>query len=399
MPAHARRTIRERRLRFFVVDAFAVAKKHAPTPELEVRMMGVAFIGAVCGHVDRVVADASEDVVLAKIRQQIGKKFGSKGQGVVESNMAVIREGLEATVRVDYDDPSFDRSRDETIVIEPDISISALMGRPCGTACDGGLFDGGYYDDVVASRFKDGTVGEAPVMPGTGLFMPPGCAAWKDKGLFRLTAPEFVASACTGCMECALVCPDAAVPNAVHEIHDLLLAAIATLDVTAAAGADVLRTHVFALATAVREAYRQLPSRDPAALHELVARAAETLDTGDVMVRRNLAKLAEALAVYPVAKTRPFFDAAEKALPGSGGLFAAAIDPWKCSGCLECIEVCGPGALVARKQDAAFSAQLERRFTFMSRLPNTPARFYERRHETRRRHQAAVCSTARATTR
>jgi len=30
-----------------------VAKRHAPTPELETRMMGIAFIGAVAGSVDR----------------------------------------------------------------------------------------------------------------------------------------------------------------------------------------------------------------------------------------------------------------------------------------------------------------------------------------------------------
>ena len=34
------------------------------------------------------------------------------------------------------------------------------------------------------------------------------------------------------------------------------------------------------------------------------------------MLRRNLGKLADALAVFPVARTRPFFDAMEKAVPG-----------------------------------------------------------------------------------
>ena len=95
------------------------------------------------------------------------------------------------------------------------------------------------------------------------------------------------------------------------------------------------------------------------------------------MLRGNFGKLAEALAVFPVAKTRPFFDAMEKAAPGSGGLFSAAIDPWKCTGCLECIEVCGPHALVERQQDAALLETLQARFEFLSRTPNTPARFIE----------------------
>ncbi|MBE9568719.1 MAG: 2-oxoacid:acceptor oxidoreductase family protein, partial [Proteobacteria bacterium] len=54
LPANARNTIREKKIHFYIVDAFAVAKKHAPAPELEIRMMGIAFIGAICGHVDRI---------------------------------------------------------------------------------------------------------------------------------------------------------------------------------------------------------------------------------------------------------------------------------------------------------------------------------------------------------
>ena len=288
--------------------------------------------------------------------------------------MSVIREGLEATRKVDYDDPSFKLvESDDVIRLD---SLFASMVKPAATATACGLFDPGYYDDVVASRFKDGSVGEAPVIPGTGMFMPPGCASTKDKGLFRLTAPEFIASLCTGCMECTLVCPDAAIPNAVHEIHDLLLAAIKTLDATEQQK-QLLRAHIFPLTKAVREAYRQLPSKDSTPFAQIVAQAAESIATDDVMLRRNLGRLADALAIYPVAKTRPFFDAMEKSSAGTGGLFAAAIDPWKCSGCLECVEVCGPGALVPRKQDVEFGGILQERFAFMGSLPNTPARFFE----------------------
>ena len=47
LPEQARRTLRAKKIRFFILDGFAVAKRHAPTPELETRMMGIAFIGAV----------------------------------------------------------------------------------------------------------------------------------------------------------------------------------------------------------------------------------------------------------------------------------------------------------------------------------------------------------------
>jgi pyruvate-ferredoxin/flavodoxin oxidoreductase len=375
LPAQARKTIRDKKIKFFVIDGFKVAKPHAPTPELETRMMGIAFIGAVCGHVDRIVAGATQQVMLDKIKKDLTKKFGAKGGAVVEGNLTVIREAFEATKKVDYTGPEFLAVEKEPAKANGrGVAISASMCRAAGPASSAGFFDREYYDDMVAGPFRDGTIAEAPVLPGTGLFMPSGSAAFKDKGLFRRDVPEFIADLCTGCMECALVCPDAAIPNTVHDIRDLLLIAIGQLDI-AEVQREALRGQVPALSDAVREVYRH--EKEPKPFHQIVAASAEALDIDNAILRSNLGKLANALAVYPVAKTRPFFDAMEKAVPGSGGLYSVAIDPWKCSGCLECIDVCGPHALVERQQDAALLETLQTRFEFLSRTPNTPARFFE----------------------
>ncbi|MBA3057353.1 MAG: 2-oxoacid:acceptor oxidoreductase family protein [Gammaproteobacteria bacterium] len=373
LPAQARKTIRARSINFFIVDAFAVAKKHAPTPELATRMMGIAFIGAVAGHVSQVSNGAAPEVILEKVRQQIAKKFGGKGGAVMEGNMAVIREGIEATQKVDYALDAFARidARPAPIAIH-DASLSASMCQSAGSSSCAGMFDREYYDDMVLNPFREGTIGEAPVLPGTGLFMPAGSAGAKDKGLFRRSVPEFKADLCTGCMECALVCPDGAIPNSVHDIHELLLTGIGQLELPPAQH-EVMRGHVYALTEGVREAYRQSKQARP--FHELVAEAATSLETDNVTVLRNFSKLIEALALYPVARTRPFFDAMEKAKPGSGALYGVSVDPWKCTGCLECVEVCGPGALVTREQDAALLQTLQQRFDFLSKTPNTPARF------------------------
>jgi pyruvate-ferredoxin/flavodoxin oxidoreductase len=375
LPEQARRALRAKKIKFFILDGFAVAKRHAPTPELETRMMGIAFIGAVCGHVERIKAGASEGVLLEKIRSQIGKKFGAKGGAVVEGNIAVMREGLAATQRVEYDEPEFHELDTEAPArSRRGVSISAGMCRAGGATPDGAFFDRDYYEQMIAAPFREGTVGEAPVLPGTGLFMPAGTAAWKDKGLFRRDVPQFFAEQCTGCMECALVCPDAAIPNTVHDIHDLLQAGIRQLDLPEPQKAELL-AQVYPLTEAVRSRYTA--TRDAPAFHEVVAAAATGLDGANANVRRNVAKLAAALAKFPVARTRPFFDAAEKARPGSGGLYSVAIDPWKCSGCLECIDVCGPGALRPRVQDEDLLDELQERFEFLSKTPNTPARFVQ----------------------
>jgi pyruvate-ferredoxin/flavodoxin oxidoreductase len=375
LPDAARQSIRARKIKFFILDGFAVAKRHAPTPELETRMMGIAFIGAVCGHVDRIVADSSPEAMLAKVRQQIAKKFGGKGGAVVEGNLAVMKEGLEATQRVDYDAPEFTALEAQVVPkSRRTIAISASMCRHSGSTPSAGFLDREYYDDMIGAPFRDGTVAESPVLPGTGMFIPAGSAAWKDKGLFRRDVPEFTAELCTGCMECALVCPDAAIPNAVHDIHDLLLTGIKRLDIAEAQRA-ALREHVPALSAAVRESYRA--GKDSPPLPELMAAAAAEIDSDNATLKRNFARLAEVLAQYPVARTRPFFDAMEKDKAGSGGLFSLAVDPWKCSGCLECIEVCGPGALKPKVQDAALLETLQARFEFLSQTADTPARFVD----------------------
>ena len=373
LPPQARKTIREKKINFFIIDAFAVAKRNAPTPELATRMMGIAFIGAVAGHVPQVTAGASRKDIRDKVGKQIEKKFGSKGGAVVEGNMKVISEGIEATVRVDYTGAAFAKidAKPAPIALR-NVSLSASLCQAGGSSACSGLFDREYFSDIVATPFKEGTIGEAPVMPGTGLFMPAGSAGSKDKGLFRRAVPLFNPDLCTGCMECSLVCPDAAVPNSVHDIHELLLTGIAQVDATEAQR-EAMRGQVFALTEGIREAYRQ--GKEARAFHEIVAEVASRLPTKQATLLANLTKLVNVLAAYPVARTRPFFDAMEKSAPGTGGLFAANIDPWKCTGCLECIDVCSPGALSAMDQDAALLETLQTRFEFMSKTPNTPARF------------------------
>jgi pyruvate-ferredoxin/flavodoxin oxidoreductase len=375
LPPQARKTIREKKINFFIIDAFAAAKKYAPTPELATRMMGIAFIGAVAGHVKQVSAGASAGVILEKIRKQISKKFGSKGGAVVEGNMAVIREGVEATCKVDYTTAAFTKIDALPAPISlHDVSLSASMCQSAGSSGCGGLFDREYFDDMIARPFREGTIAEAPVLPGTGLFMPAGTAGSKDKGIFRRVVPLFNADLCTGCMECALVCPDAAIPNTVHDIHELMFTGIRELKITEAQR-ETMRSQVYAVSEMVRAAYRQ--SREARAFHELIAEAVARLPTKQVTLLSNFTQLVGLLATYPVANTRPFFDAMEKATAGSGGLYGVNVDPWKCTGCLECIDVCGPGALTAREQDAALLSRLQSRFDFMSKTPNTPAHFVD----------------------
>ncbi|MBF0421561.1 MAG: 2-oxoacid:acceptor oxidoreductase family protein [Magnetococcales bacterium] len=382
LPAAARRQIREKGVQFYVVDAFSIAKENAPTQDLQVRMMGIAFIGAMCGNVAQVMGASSEETLLTKIQNQIQKKFGAKGDKVVASNMAVIKRGILATRRVDYNEPAFAEAEAGVANVTRGagvaVSASMVQRRPASNCA--GMFDQDYFGRTAVDPFKAGTISESPIYPGQGLHIPIATAAWKDKGLFRLDVPIFVPHLCTGCMECAIACPDAAIPNTVHEIHDLITTGIAQLDIPEPQR-HALSDLVIPLSNVVREMYRKLPPKDPKSFSDIVADAGFQMDIGmdfgsSTTTRENFSKLVAVLAKFHVAKTRPFFDAMEKAVPGSGGLYSVVVDPWKCTGCLECVDVCGPHALVEKVQTPEIAHTLEEGLTFLSRLPNTPNRFF-----------------------
>jgi pyruvate-ferredoxin/flavodoxin oxidoreductase len=372
LPASARKAIREKEVRFLVVDAFAVASKNAPSAELTTRMMGIAFIGALCGHEPRITAGADREAILAKVRQQISKKFGSKGDAVVAGNMAVIADGAAATQLIDYNTEAF-KAAEATYVppVKRDVSVSAAICNLDKTA-PVGLFDAEYYDDMMLTPFREGTISETPVVPGTGLFMPAGSAMFKDKGLFRRQVPLFDASKCTACLECTLVCPDAAMPSTVHEIDDLVATAARQIDVSEDRRAAIVGK-VPAIASAIREVYKSQPKAR--AFHEVFAQVAPGAAAGDASLALDFDKMTSVLENFPVTKSRLFFDQPEKAKPGTGGLYSVGLDPWKCSGCLECTTVCGSDALVQVEQDDALLEKLQARFEFLTKTANTPARF------------------------
>jgi pyruvate-ferredoxin/flavodoxin oxidoreductase len=91
LPLDARSTILERSIRLFAMDTATLARAHAPRPELEVRMQGMALAGAflrISPFAQRVgMSDAELE---AALRATLTRFFGKRGQSVVEANLAVV---------------------------------------------------------------------------------------------------------------------------------------------------------------------------------------------------------------------------------------------------------------------------------------------------------------------
>ncbi|MCL1898093.1 MAG: pyruvate-flavodoxin oxidoreductase, partial [Micrococcales bacterium] len=314
----------------------------------------------------------SMQATLDKVRTEITHKFGAKGQAIVDSNMSVIEDAIEATEVVDYANLSLPKDPAERRAART-AALSAAMSQVAGNTHPTALFDPEYWGDMMARPFREGTIAEAPVLPGTGMFMPPASGIAKDKGLFRRQVPAFNPDGCTACLECALACPDSAIPTTVHELHDLLTNAIEQIDATPVQRQQLLN-QVPTWAAEARRLFLETPN---AGLWPSVAKAATNQVGMGPALMQHIEAIEDALEAFPVARTRPFFDAMEKERAGSGGLLSVVIDPWKCTGCLQCVAVCGPKVLTTVEQTDELLEVLQDRFHTMTTLPNSPKRFSE----------------------
>ena len=101
IPATARADILARGIRVWALDTTALARAHAPRPDLLVRMQGVALVGVFL-RVAPFAADAGlgRDALLAAVRVQLGRFFGKRGGAVVDANLAVVAAAYDRVIDV-----------------------------------------------------------------------------------------------------------------------------------------------------------------------------------------------------------------------------------------------------------------------------------------------------------
>jgi pyruvate-ferredoxin/flavodoxin oxidoreductase len=101
IPADARAALLARHIRVTALDTAAIARRHAPRPDLQVRMQGVALVGVflrVSPFATR--ADLDRDRLLAAVGEQLGRFFGKRGGAVVDANLQVIAEAYDNLIDV-----------------------------------------------------------------------------------------------------------------------------------------------------------------------------------------------------------------------------------------------------------------------------------------------------------
>jgi pyruvate-ferredoxin/flavodoxin oxidoreductase len=101
IPAEARARIIARNIRVTALDTAALARAHAPRPDLLVRMQGVALAGVflrVSPFAER--AGLDRPALMGAVRERLGRFFGKRGAKVVDANMAVIEAAYDGLIDV-----------------------------------------------------------------------------------------------------------------------------------------------------------------------------------------------------------------------------------------------------------------------------------------------------------
>ena len=101
IPAEARRSMLDRRIRLAALDTAGLARRHAPRADLVQRLQGIALVGAflrLTPFAER--AGIGRDDLLAAIGPGLQRFFGKRGSRVVDANLALIADAYDGVVDV-----------------------------------------------------------------------------------------------------------------------------------------------------------------------------------------------------------------------------------------------------------------------------------------------------------
>ncbi len=374
IPPTKQKFIIDNNIRVFYLDAFKIAREEASDIELQFRMQGIAFQGAffACSPV-MANANLSEEKLFKAIRDQIEKKFGSKGARVVEDNVRVVRRGFDQIVEI----TNKEVTREKTETLKKETNMPVMLKRlPASNdpktdihrfwEQTGSFYLGGQPNDNLADPFNAMSL----IPAQTGVF--------RDMTQIRFNHPEWIPENCTACSDCFTVCPDSAIPGIACSLQDAFETTIKRVE-------KVGHT-VKHLRRAVRTVEKKLRATTNGANGKAVdvaplldtaiqATVAEAPETERKEWETEFGWFRQAMGQFKFALTKPYYNQHENKNPGTGGLFAITVNPYTCKGCMLCVDVCDDDALRITTQTKDSIETLRRDWDYWLDLPSTPPEY------------------------
>ncbi len=176
MPKTVQEHIINKNLRFFVINAYDVAKKTNMGVRINTIMQTCFF--AISGVLPR-------EEAIEHIKKSIKKTYGKRGDAIVAQNFAAVDAALEYMHQVSV--PS-------TVSSKIDMRAAVPENAP--------EFVKGLTAEIIAGR---GDACPVSMMPVDGTF-PTGTTQWERRNI-ALDVPVWDPSTCIQCGKCSLVCP------------------------------------------------------------------------------------------------------------------------------------------------------------------------------------------------
>jgi pyruvate-ferredoxin/flavodoxin oxidoreductase len=186
LPRQAQETIIEKRLRFYVIDAYKVARDAGMGNRINTIMQTCFF--AISGVLPR------EEAIEA-IKKAIRETYGKRGDAVVDKNFAAVDSALAQLHQVHVP---------EKVTSGFDILPSVSRKAPP------------FVRDVLGMIIAgDGDALPVSAMPVDGTF-PTGTALWEKRNIAQ-EIPVWDVALCIQCGKCVLVCPHAVIRARVYD--------------------------------------------------------------------------------------------------------------------------------------------------------------------------------------
>ena len=179
LPASLRRTIAEKKLRFYNIDAVKIATEIGLGRRINTVMQAAFF---------KIANVIPVDDAIDYMKQAIKDTYGRRGEKIVQANYAAVERGVEEVVQIDYPASWINATEEAAATAEvPDFvrDIVQPMAAQKG-------------DDLPVSAFTP-----------DGVF-PTGTTAYEKRGI-AIDVPRWIPENCIQCNQCSFVCPHAAI--------------------------------------------------------------------------------------------------------------------------------------------------------------------------------------------
>ncbi len=188
LPAHIRRTIAQKKLKFYNIDAVKIATEVGLEGRISMIMQTAFF------KLSNVIP---VDEAMVYLKKEIKKMFDKKGDPVVNMNITATDKTMDNLIEVKYPE-SWANAEDKPVVISDK--------KDTGKKNEADRFFETVMKPIMAQ--KGDTLPVSAFRPD-GIF-PVGTTKYEKRGV-AIHVPEWIPENCIQCNQCAMVCPHAAI--------------------------------------------------------------------------------------------------------------------------------------------------------------------------------------------